>query len=178
MIWNWSFSILLTLLIVKTSYEPSCYTSNRHVLHRRSAFRSWSLKATRDHEYCHRYYLLFCQNNRPWDFKIQVSLTIPQSTLILTWLLSSRSLAFRRTKLVRLSLSRTTILLWRLTFWWDLWTTPLLQFMKAFAQMKLDSEYLSCLRGDQLPPVLNKLAESLSDLKTTMSSLTSWNVAR
>jgi hypothetical protein len=31
--------------MVKTSYEPCCYTSTRHVLHRRSAYRSWSLNA-------------------------------------------------------------------------------------------------------------------------------------
>ena len=31
--------------MVKTSYESCCYTSTRHVLHRRSAYRSWSLNA-------------------------------------------------------------------------------------------------------------------------------------
>lgn len=53
---------------------------------------------------------------QPPGFTIQVSLTNLQSTLILAWLLSSGSSVFWRTKLVRLSLSRTIILLLRLTF--------------------------------------------------------------
>ena len=53
---------------------------------------------------------------QPPGFTIQVSLTNLQSTLILAWLLSSGSSVFWRTKLVRLSLSRTIILLLWLTF--------------------------------------------------------------
>ena len=62
------------------------------------------------------YSLMLWQHNRPWGFTIPVSLTNLQSTLILAWLLISGSSVFWRTKLVRLSLSRTIILLLRLTF--------------------------------------------------------------
>ncbi len=183
MIWDWSYNLSLRLLIVKTSYVQSCYASNRHVQHRRSASRSWNLYAPRNHNYYH-HYLLLCQRNRPWWFNIQLSPTNLQGTLILAWLMSSGSLAFWRTKHARLSLSRTIILRWWLTFWFNLWTTLLLEFallkvfvfIKDFAKMKLGSEYLSChvFEGthrdqirDQLPPVLDILADSLSDLKNT-----------
>ncbi len=128
--------------------------THRHVLHRTSAYRSWSLNASRDHEFYHQYYLLLCQHNRPWWFRIPLSLTNLQGTLILAWLMSSGIVVFRRTRHVRFSFSRTIILRWRRPFLWNLWTTPLLEFdlmqafvsMQSFVQMKLGSEYLSCLR--------------------------------
>ncbi len=103
MIWDWGYSLLLPLLMLKTSYDPSCYTSNRHVLHMRSAYRSWSLNT----QTC------AAQEKGIQELESELaqrSLTNLQGTLIFAWLMSSGSLTFRRIRHVRLSLSRTIIL--------------------------------------------------------------------
>jgi hypothetical protein len=111
--------------MVKTSYEPCCYTSNRHVIHRRRAYRNWSLNAQTCAAQEKRIQEL--ESERDQGSRILPSILSPVLSAQLT------------------NLQGTLILAW---------TTPLLEFalmkvfvsMQAFVQMKLGSEYLSCLR--------------------------------
>ena len=59
----------LTLLIMKTSYDPSYYTSSRYVLHKRSASRRWSLNT-------------ICQHDRSWSCETQLSLGYIDSHIV------------------------------------------------------------------------------------------------